>query len=74
MRANAVAPGFVETPMNSFALKRDLAATNVWLNNTPMGRFSRTHEIASIVLFLASDAASFMTGAIVIADGGYTIW
>jgi NAD(P)-dependent dehydrogenase (short-subunit alcohol dehydrogenase family) len=39
-----------------------------------MGRVSRTHEIASIVLFLASDAASFMTGAIVIADGGYTIW
>ena len=60
--------------MNSFALKRDLATTNVWLSNTPMGRVGQTHEIASIVLFLASDAASFMRGAIMIADGGYTIW
>jgi NAD(P)-dependent dehydrogenase (short-subunit alcohol dehydrogenase family) len=74
VRVNAVAPGFIETPMNAFALKRDVETTRIWLGNTPMGRVGQTHEIACIVLFLASDAASLMTGAIVGADGGYTIW
>ncbi len=74
VRVNAVAPGFIETPMNSFALKRDVATTRMWLGNTPMGRVGQTHEIASVVLFLASEASSFMTGAIVQADGGYPLW
>jgi NAD(P)-dependent dehydrogenase (short-subunit alcohol dehydrogenase family) len=74
VRVNAVAPGFIETPMNAFALKQDVATTNIWLGNTPTGRVGQTHEIASIVLFLASDAASLMNGAIVAADGGYTLW
>lgn len=74
VRVNAVAPGFIETPMNAFALKQDVEMTRVWLGNTPMGRVGQTHEIASIVLFLASDASSLMTGAIVVADGGYTVW
>ena len=74
VRVNAVAPGFIETPMNSFALKRDVETTAMWLGNTPMMRVGQTHEIASVVLFLASDASSFMTGAIVAADAGYTVW
>ncbi|UVK44005.1 SDR family oxidoreductase [Mesorhizobium sp. AR07] len=74
VRVNAVAPGFIETPMNSFALRSDIETTNIWLSNTPMGRVGQTDEIASIVLFLASDAASLMTGSIVLADGGYTVW
>lgn len=74
IRVNAVAPGFIETPMNAFALREDVVTTNMWLGNTPMGRVGQTHEIASIVHFLASDASSFMTGAIVVADGGYTVW
>ena len=41
---------------------------------TPMGRLGRPDEIASVVLFLASDASSLMTGAIVSADAGYTCW
>ena len=39
-----------------------------------MGRMGRPDEIASVILFLASDAASLMTGSIVLADGGYTCW
>ena len=74
VRVNAVAPGFIATPMNAFALEHDVETTGIWLGNTPMGRVGQTHEIASIVLFLASDAASLMTGAIVAADGGYTLW
>ena len=74
VRVNAVAPGFIETPMNAFALKNDIATTNIWLGNTPTGRVGQTHEIASIVLFLSSDASSLMTGSIVVADGGYCVW
>ena len=45
-----------------------------WLEMTPMGRVGQPEEIASAVLFLASDAASLLTGSIVLADGGYTCW
>lgn len=74
VRVNAVAPGFIETPMNAFALKSDVETTTIWLGNTPMGRVGQTDEIAAVVAFLASDAASLMTGAIVAADAGYTLW
>lgn len=74
VRVNAVAPGFIETPMNAFALKNDPNTSGIWLGNIPMARFGTPSEIASIVLFLASDASSLMTGSIVLADGGYTVW
>jgi NAD(P)-dependent dehydrogenase (short-subunit alcohol dehydrogenase family) len=45
-----------------------------WIEMTPMGRVGQPDEIASVVQFLASDAASFMTGSIVLADGGYCSW
>ena len=60
--------------MNAFALREDVVTTNIWFCNTRMGRVGQTHEVASIVLFLASEASSFMTGAVVVADGGYTVW
>ena len=46
----------------------------ICLNDTPMGRMGQVEEVASVVLFLASDAASLMTGAIVAVDGGFTVW
>jgi NAD(P)-dependent dehydrogenase (short-subunit alcohol dehydrogenase family) len=47
---------------------------SAWIDNTPMARVGEPDEIAAVVMFLASDAASLMTGSIVLADGGYTCW
>ena len=73
VRVNAVAPTYIDTPMNQF-VKSETAKYQMWLDMTPMHRMGTVEEIASVVLFLASDAASLVTGAIVMADGGYTSW
>jgi NAD(P)-dependent dehydrogenase (short-subunit alcohol dehydrogenase family) len=73
VRVNAVAPTYIETPLNAF-VKNDPAMYDAWVGGTPMARLGRVDEIASVVLFLASDAASLMTGSVVVVDGGYTCW
>jgi NAD(P)-dependent dehydrogenase (short-subunit alcohol dehydrogenase family) len=73
VRVNAVAPTYIETPLTKFGMENKTMA-DVWLDMTPMGRVGQPEEIASVVLFLASDAASLLTGSIVLADGGYTCW
>lgn len=74
VRVNAVAPTYIETPLTSFGIKENRAMYETWLEMTPMGRVGQPDEIASVVHFLASDAASLMTGSIVLADGGYCCW
>jgi NAD(P)-dependent dehydrogenase (short-subunit alcohol dehydrogenase family) len=74
VRVNAVAPTYIETPLTRFGIEENPEMYKVWLEMTPMGRVGQPEEIASVVHFLASDAASLMTGAIVLADGGYTCW
>ena len=74
VRVNAVAPTYIETPLTAFGIKESPDMYKTWLEMTPMGRVGQPDEIASVVHFLASDAASLMTGAIVVADGGYTCW
>ena len=74
VRVNAVAPTYIETPLTSFGIHGSPEMYKVWLEMTPMGRVGQPDEIASVVHFLASDAASLMTGSIVLADGGYTCW
>ncbi len=73
VRVNAVAPTYIETPLTKFGMEDDRMYP-VWLENTPIRRVGQVDEVASVVLFLASDAASLMTGSIVLADGGYTCW
>ncbi len=73
VRVNAVAPTYIETPLTRFGME-DQRLYPVWLENTPMRRVGQPDEIASVVLFLASDAASLLTGSIVVADAGYTCW
>jgi NAD(P)-dependent dehydrogenase (short-subunit alcohol dehydrogenase family) len=73
VRVNAVAPTYIETPLNAF-VKDNPAMYDAWIGATPMARLGRVDEIAAVVLFLASDAASLMTGSVVVVDGGYTCW
>jgi NAD(P)-dependent dehydrogenase (short-subunit alcohol dehydrogenase family) len=73
IRVNAVAPTYIETPLNAF-VKGNPRMYDAWIGGTPMARLGRVDEIASVVLFLASEAASLMTGSIVVVDGGYTCW
>lgn len=73
VRVNAVAPTYIATPLNAFADKEGEMYRR-WIDGTPQGRLGEPEEVASVVHFLASDAASLMTGSIVLADGGYTCW
>jgi NAD(P)-dependent dehydrogenase (short-subunit alcohol dehydrogenase family) len=72
IRVNAVAPGFVDTRLASAILKNDELLKHV-IANTPMGRYGTPDEIAGGALYLASDAASFLTGHTLVIDGGMTI-
>lgn len=74
VRVNAVAPTYIETPLTSFGIQENPEMYKTWLEMTPMARVGQPDEIASVVHFLASDAASLVTGAIVVADGGYSCW
>jgi NAD(P)-dependent dehydrogenase (short-subunit alcohol dehydrogenase family) len=73
VRVNAVAPTYIETPLNAF-VKANPRMYDAWIGGTPMARMGQVDEIASVVLFLASEAASLMTGSVVLVDGGYTCW
>ena len=71
IRVNTVCPTFVVTPMTKKFLK-DKKFKKDMLNNIPLGRFAEMPEIASAVVFLASDAASMITGTSLLVDGGWT--
>lgn len=73
VRVNAVAPTYIRTPLNEFADKQGEMYRR-WIDGTPQARLGEPEEVASVILFLASDAASLMTGSIVLADGGYSCW
>lgn len=74
VRVNAVAPTYIDTPLNTEFITSHPEAYADWIQGTPMSRLGRPDEVASVVLFLASAASSLMTGALVSVDGGYTCW
>ena len=71
IRVNTVCPTFVVTPMTKKFLKNKKFKRET-LNNIPLGRFAELSEISSAVVFLASDAASMITGTSLLMDGGWT--
>jgi NAD(P)-dependent dehydrogenase (short-subunit alcohol dehydrogenase family) len=70
IRVNAIAPAFIATPANA-SLRADPIATQEVELKTPLGRFGAVEEVASVAVFLASQAASYITGATILVDGGW---
>ena len=70
--ANAIAPGFIETPMTAHIRERDAVAQRV-VSTIPLGRFGQPADIAATALFLASDEASYFTGQLLHPNGGVLI-
>ncbi|WP_439529259.1 SDR family NAD(P)-dependent oxidoreductase [Pannonibacter sp.] len=70
VRVNAIAPGVIATPMTE-ATRANPASIDRFMAHTPMGRVGLPEELSGPVLFLASDLASYVTGAVLPVDGGY---
>ncbi len=73
VRVNAIAPGFIETDMVKTAMNSDQDRFQRAMSRTQMGRFGKPSEIGTVAVFLASDAASFVTGVSLPVDGGNSI-
>jgi len=70
IRVNAISPGMIETPMID-PVKQDPKIMEAMLARVPMRRVGKPEEVSNLVLFLASDASSYMTGSTVVIDGGW---
>lgn len=73
VRVNAIAPGWIESPMLRKALDGDAARSQKILNRTPMGRFGDPSDIGHAAVYLCSPAAHFVTGVVLPVDGGASI-
>ena len=71
VRVNAIGPGLIETPLNANVRATDPALVQTFLDHTPLGRAGQPEDIVGPAIFLASDLSSYVTGAMVMADGGY---
>ena len=71
VRVNALAPGYVKTAMAQVDEPR---FRRYWIEDAPMQRYAMPEELGPSLVYLASDASSFMTGSVLVVDGGYTLW
>jgi NAD(P)-dependent dehydrogenase (short-subunit alcohol dehydrogenase family) len=73
IRVNAIAPHYLETPLTE-GLRTSEKVYAALVKQIPMGRFAKPSEMVGAVLFLASRASNYMTGTVIVADGGYLAW
>jgi NAD(P)-dependent dehydrogenase (short-subunit alcohol dehydrogenase family) len=71
VRVNAIGPGLIETPLNEKVRANNPELIKVFLDHTPLGRAGKPEDIVGPAIFLASDLSAYVTGTIVMADGGY---
>jgi NAD(P)-dependent dehydrogenase (short-subunit alcohol dehydrogenase family) len=71
VRVNAIGPGLIETPLNAHVRANDPGLVKIFMDHTPLGRAGKPEEIVGPAVFLASDMAAYVTGTILMADGGY---
>ena len=71
VRVNAIGPGFIETPLNEKVRASNPELAKIFIAHTPLGRTGKPEDIVGPAIFLASDLSAYVTGSIVMADGGY---
>jgi len=71
VRVNAIGPGLIETPLNAQVRANNPELVKIFLDHTPLGRAGKPEDIVGPAIFLASDLSAYVTGTIVMADGGY---
>lgn len=71
VRVNAIGPGFIETPINAQGRATNPELVKMFVNHTPLGRTGQADDIVGPAIFLASDMSSYVTGSMLMADGGY---
>jgi 3-oxoacyl-[acyl-carrier protein] reductase len=71
VRVNAIGPGFIETPLNAQARANNPGLAKMFVDHTPLGRPGTAEDIVGPAIFLASDLSAYVTGHIVMVDGGY---
>ena len=71
VRVNAIGPGLIETPLNAQVRANNPELVKIFLDHTPLGRAGKPEDIIGPAIFLASDLSAYVTGSILMADGGY---
>ena len=73
VRVNAIGPGLIETPLNERARANHPELVQIFIDHTPLGRTGKPEDIVGPAIFLASDLSGYVTGSIIMADGGYRV-
>ena len=71
MRVNAIGPGFIETPLNAQVRATNPELAKTFIAHTPLGRAGTAEDIVGPAIFLASDLSAYVSGSIIMVDGGY---